>query len=143
MSRTACSSWSSAVSVRRFRPLHAAAAVVMLSVLTWALLSVNPFRAVRTTPLHIVRTLNDFVVHLTAYAAVTIVWGSLPYRTNDSVRRRLTGLLAVHAVTTELLQAFIPRRHCDPTDLTANLLGIVLGLCIVNAWPRVDVVKSR
>ncbi len=43
-------------------------------------------------------------------------------------RLRLLGWLVLFAVTTEILQNFVPGRAPDPTDLWADICGIALGL---------------
>jgi hypothetical protein len=46
------------------------------------------------------------------------------------------GLIVAHSVTTELLQIVIPLRTCDPVDLTANWLGIALGVRLTAHVPQ-------
>lgn len=120
------------------RWLHALCAVILLTGVTWGLLSVSPLKAVRGTPLQWVRHVHDVVMHLGLYTVITVM--VLPLAGDSWFRTRAALIAAVvtHAVGTELIQSFIPRRTCDPADLLGNLLGIALG-----AWLAGAVVRLR
>jgi VanZ family protein len=66
----------------------------------------------------------DKVAHVVAFGAVA--WTGL----RAGVPARWLGaLLVVHAVTSEMLQAWLlPHRSGDPADVLADLGGVVLGL---------------
>lgn len=120
----------------RFRLLQAlriASAGAMVSFVTWGLLSPRPLRALRGTPLHWVRHVQDVAIHVCVFSALTLLLLPLVNESRHAARRLLTGSIVAHATTTELLQSLIPRRTCDPIDLLANLLGIMLGLTILRS----------
>ena len=120
------------------RPLHTVAAVLMFVLLSWGLLSVNPLAAVNGTSFRYIRHLDDFLLHLCAYSITTATLMSLVIERRPGRHRLLIRLIVTHAVATELLQVVIPRRTCDPIDLTANLLGIALGVRLVSLWPQIS-----
>ena len=70
----------------------------------------------------------DKIVHVAIFAAVAV--------TALRVRVRLgwvVGLLAVHAVSSELVQHWLlANRTGDPADVAADLVGVALG--VVVAW---------
>ncbi|MCS6864813.1 MAG: VanZ family protein [Gemmataceae bacterium] len=101
--------------------------LVVLGVWTWKLLEPIP------VPAHITRELSDALrwllakaLHLTAYAVLTLLALGLPQRPWGP--RFLVGLLAVHAVATEIGQAFVPGRTCSIFDVLIDWLGIGGGL---------------
>jgi hypothetical protein len=68
----------------------------------------------------------DKAVHVAIFAVVaaTGVWARLPVAW-------LAGLLAVHAVSSELAQHWwLSQRSGDPADVAADLVGIALGLAL-------------
>ncbi len=108
-------------------------AACCLTFLTYLLLSEDPWWLFRAFPSDAVRTLKhgviDKVYHFVAYFGTTciLMW----YAASSSGRTMygLAGAVTVHAVVTEFLQKFVPRRTTDLDDLIANLAGIAAGLC--------------
>ncbi len=116
--------------------LNLCVAVGLLAAVTWGLLSTNPLRAVRNTPFRWIRHVHDVLIHLSVYAAVSVTLLPLVSDCRNGIRRLLIAAIATHAVSTELLQALIPRRTCDPVDLAANLAGIIIGLRMTSYLSR-------
>jgi hypothetical protein len=83
-----------------------------------------------------VRLIDDFLIHLSVYATLTLAL--MPFVSSHRliVQRLVIGLIVAHSVTTELLQIVIPLRTCDPVDLTANWLGIALGVRLTAHVPQ-------
>jgi len=82
----------------------------------------------------------DKVVHVCIFAVVVIT----------GARARvplvwLVGLLAVHAVTSELVQHwFLPNRSGDPADAAADLVGVAVGAAVaVKLRGRTGVASTR
>ena len=115
-----------------FQRLHFTACVGLLTVVSWALLSPNPFAAVRYTPLSALRTVSDVLLHCSAYGLLSFVcYLSVANSRNAGAKRILLGLLIAHGISSELLQALVPNRNCDPLDGMANMLGIAIGTIAV------------
>ncbi|MGB7820475.1 MAG: VanZ family protein [Ornithinibacter sp.] len=74
----------------------------------------------------------DKVVHLVVFAApaaLAVLGGIGP--------RLVVGVLAAHAVLSEVVQATVlPDRSGDPLDVVADLVGIGLGVAAVTLWRR-------
>jgi len=117
--------------------LHIVVAAVLVFFVSWGLLSTDPFRVVNGTTLRFVRFVNDVILHVTAYTMISAVLLPLVQNLRLRVQRITIGLIAAHAVTTELLQLSIPRRSCDPIDLVADWLGIALGIHLLSRWPQI------
>jgi len=116
------------------RKLHAFGCVVMLTLISWALLSSDPFAAVRHTPLTYLKTVSDILLHCGAYTAFSVACCSMISRTAEArVHGIVIGLLIVHGIGTELLQGMLPNRNSDPLDAVANLSGIAAG-ALLAAW---------
>ncbi len=116
------------------RQLHVALCVLMFVLISWALLSGNPFAAVRNTPLTHLRTVSDIILHLGAYTVfATLCFSLIGPHANFRVRRAATVLLVVHAIGTEWLQMWMPNRTTDPLDAAANLCGIAAG-ALLATW---------
>lgn len=103
--------------------------IASFALVTWALISPDPFAAIQRSPLSFLRTVSDLLLHLAAFSVVAGMCGIVIPSSPDSLRRKITviGLIA-YAVGTELAQQAIPRRTCDPLDAIANLCGIAIGL---------------
>ena len=118
--------------------LHVAIVLAVLVFVSWGLLSPNPLRAIQRTPFRFIRLIDDFAIHLSVYLVVAASVGSLFVNAAWHIRRWPVSGVIFHAVTTELLQAWIPNRTCDPIDLVANLMGIFVGLkllqLLVERW---------
>jgi len=121
---------------RYARTLHVAVAVGLLSVASWGLLSVNPLAPLKGTSFSLLRTIDDFLIHLSVYTFVTIGVTSLFRDSSRTLQNWCSIVIIAHAVGTELLQAVIPTRSCDPVDLLANLFGIMLGLRLLSLLQR-------
>ncbi|MFT5094855.1 MAG: tetratricopeptide (TPR) repeat protein/VanZ family protein, partial [Porticoccaceae bacterium] len=109
-------------------------AVCCMTFLTYLLLSQDPWWLFRAFPKEAARTLKhgivDKVYHFVAYFGTTCI---LMWYAASGTRRTMYGLavvVTVHAVATEFLQQFVPRRTTDMDDLFANLAGIAAGLCV-------------
>ncbi|MGZ0169304.1 MAG: VanZ family protein [Planctomycetales bacterium] len=107
-------------------------AACCVTFLTYLLLSQDPWWLFRAFPREAVRTLKhgviDKVYHLVAYFGTTcfLMW----YAAAGS-RRMFYGVataVTAHAVLTEFLQQFVPRRTTDIDDLFANLVGVAGGV---------------
>jgi tetratricopeptide (TPR) repeat protein/VanZ family protein len=109
-------------------------AACCLTFLTYLLLSEDPWWLFRAFPKETVRTLKhgvvDKVYHFVAYFGTTCI---LMWYAVSGTRRTmylLAAAVTVHAVVTEFLQQFVPRRTTDMDDLFANLAGIGAGVCV-------------
>ncbi|MCA9057615.1 MAG: VanZ family protein [Planctomycetaceae bacterium] len=111
--------------------LHALLSVGMLLLVSWALLSPDPFEVVRNTPLAPVERLSDLVLHTGVFLLLSIAVIGLGYRIQQRLTTTAAGLLAVYSGSTELIQARIPGRTCDPVDAMANLTGILIAYIVV------------
>ncbi len=109
-------------------------ATCCMTFLTYLLLSQDPWWLFRAFPREAARALKhgviDKVYHFVAYFGTTciLMWYAL-----SGSRRTMyvvAGGVTVHAVATEFLQQFVPRRTMDLDDLVANLAGIVAGVCV-------------
>ncbi len=121
------------------RRLHFTGCVGLLTIVSWALLSPHPCATVRYTslsPLSTLRTVSDVLLHCGAYGLLSFVcYLSVANKQNAQAKRILLGLLIAHGVSSELLQALVPSRNCDPLDGMANMLGIAIGAIAVT-WFR-------
>ena len=114
--------------------IHLLVCVMLLVVISWALLSSDPFAAVRHTPLSFLRTISDVILHCGVYTVFSSACCSLiGPNSSPRIRKVVLGLLLVHAVGTELLQTEMPNRTCDPLDALANICGIAFG-SVLAAW---------
>ena len=100
----------------------------LLLIVSWALLSPDPFATIRHTRLSFLQSVSDVFLHCTAYMVFSAACCSLLGCSPDTrLRYLILGLLIVHAIGTELLQLYMPNRTCDGLDALANLCGIALG----------------
>ncbi|MEQ9410044.1 MAG: VanZ family protein [Fuerstiella sp.] len=107
---------------------HLAACFGALAFVTWGLLTPDPLAVVRRSPLSILTTISDLLMHFGAYGMFSLVCCSLTLSSQDSwVQKSVVALLVVHGLGTELLQTWIPCRTCDPLDAMANMTGITAG----------------
>ncbi|NQV23754.1 MAG: VanZ family protein [Rhodopirellula sp.] len=107
-------------------------AAACMTFLTYLLLSQDPWWMFRVFPKEVARTLKhgvvDKVYHLVAYFGATCV---LMWYAAAGTRRTFYGMAAgitVHAIGTEFLQQFVPRRTTDLDDLIADFVGIAAGV---------------
>lgn len=112
--------------------MHGILSTALLSVVTWALLSPDPFVVVRDSPLGWLSLLNDKLLHLCVFCGLTACIVSLAVRTAGFLPATVVVALASYAVATELLQGFVPGRMCDPGDVVANGAGLILGVLTVH-----------
>ncbi|GAB5439812.1 MAG: hypothetical protein Fues2KO_01610 [Fuerstiella sp.] len=110
---------------------HLVACALVALVVSWGLLSQNPFAAVKRSPLSILSTISDLVMHFTAYGTLSAIAFGFVANSDVRVRRCVLMLLMVHALGTECLQVWIPNRTCDALDALANLGGIGAGMTVV------------
>lgn len=119
---------------RRFSLLICAALILFVS---WGLLTSDPFAVVRRSPFSVLTTVSDLIMHCGAYAVITAVCLATTCRnTERSGQFAMKTFLVAHAIVTELLQAWIPNRTCDPLDALANLAGIALGAAAISWLTR-------
>ncbi|MEZ6063060.1 MAG: VanZ family protein [Planctomycetaceae bacterium] len=124
------------------RSLHAAACFLMLAVVSWALLTPDPFAVVKGGPLQVVAGFDDLVLHLGVYTVFSATCFGLVADSRDRrVRNLVVAILCLHAVGTEILQASVPGRTADPLDAVANLTGITLG--VLGTRHTVRLLRSR
>ena len=111
--------------------------VASFVLVTWALVSPDPFAAVKRTPFSFLRTVSDLLLHLAAFSVFAGMCGILvPPAPNSRLRKLCIACLIAHAIGTELIQQAIPRRTCDPLDAIANLCGIAFGLYVASLVTR-------
>ncbi|MGH7199555.1 MAG: VanZ family protein [Planctomycetaceae bacterium] len=114
--------------------LLAAAAVAYVLILTYLLLAPHPLwifgGSGKVAERTVDRSLSGSVQHLIAYG----ILGALCPMLGGPLRRSpvlpLLAGAAVHAAACEALQALIPAREYDWTDLAANLIGVLSGAII-------------
>jgi uncharacterized membrane protein len=82
----------------------------------------------------------DKVVHIAIFAGVMLTGARAGVPLSW-----LVGLLAVHAVSSELVQHwFLPNRSGDPRDVAADLVGVAVGaLVAVKMRARTGVASTR
>lgn len=118
------------------RRLHVTVCIGLLTFVSWALLSSTPFTTVRHTPLSVLRTVSDVLLHCGAYGLLSFICGLAVADTQyTGARRVLLVLLIAHGLLTELLQTLVPNRMGDPLDGMANMVGIATGTIAVT-WAR-------
>lgn len=128
---------SSTVRDRSVKSSMFAVCFASFGLVTWALISPDPFAAVKRTPFSFLSTVSDLCLHFAAFSVCAAMCGCLVPASGDSLKRKITviGLIA-YAVGTELIQQSIPRRTCDPMDAIANLCGIAAGLYVASLVTR-------
>jgi len=118
------------------RVLHVLAAAALGIFVSWGLLTTNPLQAVNGTSFQFIRLIDDFLIHVSVYATLTLALMPLVSKHRLIIQRLVIGLIVAHSVTTELLQIAIPLRTCDPVDMMANGLGIALGVRLAAHVPQ-------
>jgi VanZ family protein len=120
-----------------WRSIHAGCCLILLSLISWALLTPDPFAVVQNGPLEIVVRLDDLILHCGVYLVFAAACTSLVVDAREAwVRTTVVGLLCLHAVGTEFLQAFVPGRTSDVFDAMANLTGIAVACFLVRRASR-------
>jgi VanZ family protein len=123
--------------------LHATVCIGLLAFVSWALLSPMPFATLRHTPLSVLRTVSDVLLHCGAYGLLSFVCGlAVTDKRNAGARRILLALLIAHGLFSELLQTIVPNRSGDALDGIANMIGIAIGAIAV-AWARPMIQYAR
>ncbi len=112
----------------RSRQTHAIMCIFATGVISWALLSPDPFAVVQISGLRWVRQLNDLVMHMGAFSTLTVAIVTLSLRISGFLPLTIVVGLVAYAVATEILQTFVPGRTCDPADALANTAGIIVGI---------------
>lgn len=120
---------------RSFR-LHLCLCLILAAGLSAALLTPDPFRVVRKTPLGLLERLDDAVLHCSAFAILAFAVASLVLRVARTVPLTLVVALGTYGAATEFLQSFVPGRTCDPSDALANMLGITAGMILTRLFAR-------
>ncbi|MCA9049419.1 MAG: hypothetical protein KDA89_11870 [Planctomycetaceae bacterium] len=113
---------------RGFRTVHLSLCVLLLTFVTWGLISPDPYLAVRNTPLASLRVVSDIVLHCGAYGLLSLTCCLLTRHQGSGLLRSGTvAFLLVHGFCSELIQSQIATRTCDPLDGLANIVGIATG----------------
>ncbi|MFH1213317.1 MAG: VanZ family protein [Candidatus Neomarinimicrobiota bacterium] len=92
------------------------------------------------TPLTLVPIWNiDKLAHLTEYTifGVLLMLAFTGGRPGAVLRRTNYGSFfsgAIYGLSDEIHQYFVPGRICSAVDLSADLIGILLGIWIFNHW---------
>ncbi len=100
--------------------------------LSWALLSPDPFARVRGGPLGWVKTVNDLILHCGAFCVLSTIVFSFSFRLLRTIPLTIIVSVVTYAFATELLQSAVPGRTTDPADALANFFGILTGLAVVH-----------
>ena len=113
---------------RTGRFIQAAILCGLVLFVSWGLLTPDPLAVVRRSPFSILTTISDLLMHCGVYFILSAAALALT-RNSSELRVHLVVwlLLITHALGTEYLQQFVPRRTCDPLDALANLTGIACG----------------
>ncbi|MCP4170604.1 MAG: hypothetical protein GY758_07525 [Fuerstiella sp.] len=123
--------------------LHVTVCIGLLAIVSWALLSPMPFATLRHTPLSVLRTVSDVLLHCGAYGLLSFVCGlAVTDKRNAGASRILLALLIAHGLFSELLQTIVPNRSGDVLDGIANMIGIAIGAIAV-AWARPMIQYAR
>lgn len=113
--------------LRPSRKIQSFLLLVLFAGMSWGLLAPGAFRFLRTNPFSPFALFNDVMLHFCVFAFVMLCF-ALAFSRGEAARIRTIALmLGAHGVITEILQAFIPTRTCDPLDLMANFIGIAIG----------------
>lgn len=111
-------------------------ALGVLGTLTFVLLSENPWSIFKFIPYRLrpetdlPDRIPDKVYHFTGYFTLSLVFMWYAAARAKWVVLLLVVFMFGHAVTTEILQGYVPDRTTDVMDLVANSCGIMLGLAI-------------
>jgi VanZ family protein len=115
------------------RVAHCVICFGLLLFVSWGLLTPDPLAVVKRSPLSILTTVSDLLMHCCVFGVFSVACCSLTARSSDPrVQKAILFLLMVYSTVTELLQVYVPRRTCDPLDAIANIAGIVAGAVLVN-----------
>ena len=110
------------------RSAHLLLCISMVAFMSWGLLAPNPLKSVSGTSFAFLCSIDDFLIHLGVFATVTILLASFVRDQRPAIRHLAVSLVLLQGVTTELLQALIPSRTCDPLDMLANIVGVTIGM---------------
>lgn len=109
--------------------------LVFLALWTWKLLEPNP------VPESVAEGIpGDWkfylakALHAGAYAFLTVLAGCLPVR--RGVLWSVIVVLALHAISTEIGQTYVPNRHGSVRDVLIDWTGIAIGLMVLRWWER-------
>jgi VanZ family protein len=104
--------------------------LLFLGLWTWKLLEPSPVPEVvgRGIPTDLKFWVSK-AVHVGGYAFLTVLASFLPVR--RPFFRAVVGILALHAIGTEIGQTFVPNRRGSVYDVLINWSGIGLGLLTV------------
>jgi VanZ family protein len=105
--------------------------LLMISFLTWSLLSPDPYAIVRGSSLNWLENISDLLAHLTAFSLFSASIFGWYLLTARPIPIRAVYATMAYCLILEGLQVFVPGRHCDAKDAMANLCGFVLGLAFV------------
>lgn len=114
-------------SLRNSRKIQSFLLLVLFAGMSWGLLAPGAFRFLRSNPFSPFALFNDVMLHFCVFAFVMLCFALAFSRGETGRIRTIALLLGAHGVITEILQAFIPTRTCDPLDLAANFIGIAIG----------------
>lgn len=111
--------------------LHLFGCIAALCVLTWALLSPDPFSAVEGGSLGWVAHQDDAILHAGSFSVLSVIVFSFAMRLTRGISLSWVLAMSVYAVGTEILQGAVPGRTCDFGDVIANLAGIMVGFLVI------------
>jgi len=114
-------------SLQRWRPLWLTLGWTWAGAIVW--LSLTP------APPKVDFAQSDKVGHFIAYGGL-MLWFSLLYLKRASRAAYATGFIAM-GVGLEFVQGWLGYRTCDALDMAANTLGVLLGLALGLAMPRI------
>ena len=111
--------------------LYGASCLALLGLVSWSLLTPDPFAVVRQTSLAWLEQISDLFVHTAVFTLLSVAWLALCRLLADDLSPFALFVMLGYCVSMEALQAFVPGRHCDPIDGIANVAGFVFGLTLV------------
>ena len=106
---------------------HHLLCLFQVAAVSWALLTPDPFSLVRDTSLGWVQSVSDLMMHVVVFTVLSATVLSLCQAAYGEFPPVVVFALLGYSLAAEGLQAFVPRRTCDPRDAIANVAGFVLG----------------
>jgi len=114
--------------------LYLTSCVTLLCFVSWALLTPDPFRIVRGSPLAWTEQVSDLLAHAIVFAALSTAWLGLFQFLRRELPLSVLLVMLGYCVGIESLQFFVPGRHCCPQDAMANIVGFLIGVSVVRQW---------
>ena len=116
---------------RLWNAAHLLLCLFELAVVSWALLTPDPYAVVRDTSLVWVQSARDHLQHAIVFTILSATVFSLCQAIFGEFPPVALFAMLVYCVSMEGLQAFVPGRTSDLGDALANVAGCVLGLAAV------------